>query len=338
MYLLVKLARFINPQEQQQVSKDIEKFVKSFSNSYQTKKDDWISKNRIILKLDLINSKVDTFLQGLLKTPGIASVVKIPLKLYNLESESFSHLIHTLINFIEENGYTDYAFDFRNIGKAPLHKKAIIDRLGKKNIYLSSTSEFLLYLEIRSQPARKAEPRKIIQARIGRKFKLQNNKTDFNQTFIPKLILYSPFTVQEVADFCRLSLTFRMDIILSNENNLSEELIEKVRTSYFKGIDKIKYNITPSLEKFIANSINKSVGFSLWGTKPINELPIAIQKMTSIESIKPVIYFIFGNEEVGLPLTIRKQISMFRIGIEPSEPLRASQAAAFALGTLFSLS
>ena len=83
-------------------------------------------------------------------------------------------------------------------------------------------------------------------------------------------------------------------------------------------------------------SKNQTFGFSLWGTSPITELITKIKGIKTQIPSKNMINFIFGNEETGLPLKIRDQISIYRIGTQASEPLRASQAAAYALGTLLS--
>ncbi len=331
MYLLIKLARFITSEEQKEILKEIEKYFKSVSKSVQIRNDDWISKNRLLIKFDLLNKNIDEITQELFRKVGITSIIAIPPTLFNFDSESLGFLIHLLTDYMKKNGFTDFSLDLLNIGKVPLHKKAIIDRLQKRNYKYNLNSKFQIYMEIRSNHRHK-ETRNI-QVRIGRKYKpaIYSYK---DRMFIPKLILYSPFTVQEVADFLRLSLTFNLTVIMSNENDLVEKLINKVKKTYFKGINKINYEITPSVNEFLINSKQRSVGFSLWGTKPIDDLSELIRDIISKNTDKPVINFIFGNEEVGLPLSVRKKIPMFRIGFEASEPLRASQAAAYTLGTL----
>ena len=62
--------------------------------------------------------------------------------------------------------------------------------------------------------------------------------------------------------------------------------------------------------------------------------PSIIQSITIQDKEKPIINFISGNEQTGLPLFVHHQIPIFHIGGYSSEPLRASQAASYALGTL----
>ncbi len=341
MYLLLKLARFVTTEEQNHLIKKIEKYFYQFTNSIQVENDTWASQNRLLLKLeDQKNSKllsnIELHVEELINKPGIVSVITIPSSLYNWESESLTALINEITTFLKGNNATEYSLDLLGFGKTVFHKKAIQDRLKKKKFVDSSNSNFKLYLEMRSQKVQNIKNGMTHIARIGRKYipTIYSTKTLFS--FSPQLILYSPYTVQEVADFFRLSLAFNIPIILTNENGRVEKLIEKVRTSYYKGIDKIEYRITLSLANYILKSKDQTFGFSLWGTSPITEL------ITKIKGIKPhiqsksVINFVFGNEETGLPLNIRDQISIYRIGTQASEPLRASQAAAYALGTLLS--
>ncbi len=148
----------------------------------------------------------------------------------------------------------------------------------------------------------------------------------------PILVLYSPFTVQEISDFFRLSLTFKTQVILTNENNEAEKLIEKTKKSLFKGIDKIKFSIIESLSELMKQRKNGIfIGFSLWGASSIIDLP---KELSLRSKITKQIFLVFGNEEQGLPMFIRDLIPMFHIGTHASEPLRASQAAAFAFGIL----
>ena len=78
-------------------------------------------------------------------------------------------------------------------------------------------------------------------------------------------------------------------------------------------------------------SSSKFYGFSLWGDSPIADLNKKIQ--SSVQSSTEIL-FLFGNEETGLPLWIREKIPIFHIGQKASEPLRASQAAAYAFGMM----
>jgi tRNA(Leu) C34 or U34 (ribose-2'-O)-methylase TrmL len=281
-------------------------------------------------------SNMEIYIQELIKRPGIVSAITIPSSFYNLESASLSELIIKIISFLRVNNASEYSFDFLSIGKAPFHKKAIQDRLKKKKFSLSPNSKFKLYLEVNSLKGQNLGAERRVIARIGRKFIPPIYSTETIFSFSPQLILYSPYTVQEVADFFRLSLAFKIPIILTDENGRAEKLIEKVTSSYYKGINKINYRITSSLAKFINESKNKTFGFSLWGTSSIADLIPKVKNFNLQFPDKKLINFVFGNEETGLPLNIQNKIKMFRIGTQASEPLRASQAAAYVLGTLLS--
>ncbi|MHA2246482.1 MAG: hypothetical protein ACXADY_16190 [Candidatus Hodarchaeales archaeon] len=219
----------------------------------------------------------------------------------------------------------------------PFHKKAILDRLERKKFVCQLESEFHLYLEIKPVKSKDTQAAKIFQAQIGKRFIREILFEGIHRTFSPKLVLYSPFTTQEVADFFRLSLTFNIPIILTNKNNKVHNLMKIVHKTFFKGISKISFEIIPSLETLLTTNPEPSFGFSLWGTKTVSELPSMIQSFASQESNKPAFYFIFGNEKKGLPLFIRYNITIFRIGKQASEPLRSSLAASYVLGTLFQL-
>jgi tRNA(Leu) C34 or U34 (ribose-2'-O)-methylase TrmL len=172
---------------------------------------------------------------------------------------------------------------------------------------------------------------------LEQKFKHEFLFNGTPQTFNPNLVLYSPFTTQEVADFFRLGLAFDVLIVLTNENGKAQDLINRVQKTFFKGLAKISFKIVPSLEQLTTENSDSFFGFSLWGTKSISELPLIIHSLRYQDSEKLSIYFLFGNEEKGLPLFVRYKIPIFHIGRQASEPLRAAQAAAYVLGTLYSL-
>ncbi|MHA1512952.1 MAG: TrmH family RNA methyltransferase, partial [Candidatus Hodarchaeales archaeon] len=189
---------------------------------------------------------------------------------------------------------------------------------------------FKLYLEVKqSQDVTKDD--RGIQVRIGEKF-IRQSVQPLSQIPTPVLVLYSPHTVQEVADFFRLALTFNTQVILTDENDQVETIVQEVEKTYFKGISKISFEITDSLESLMKKKVSTKVfGFSLWGNSPIADL----RKKIHIKKRSPgEILFLFGNEETGLPLWIRDEIPIFHIGQKASEPLRASQAAAYAFGMI----
>ncbi|MFW9779870.1 MAG: TrmH family RNA methyltransferase [Candidatus Heimdallarchaeota archaeon] len=341
MYLLVKLARFITPQEQVEISNEIEKSSNQFITVVQVRNDTWATKNRLIVELKLESPdspsfNVEQYVQALLKKPGLASAVIITTDMYNWESKSFSMLINALTEYLNVNETSEFNLEFVSIGKVPFHRKAIIDRLKKRNLRYLEKINFVLYLEAFSTNTNKKASTPSILCRIGRKFSpIISPEADYGN-FVPQLVLYSPFTAQEVADFFRLGLAFSIPVFITDENNRANDLIKKVSKRYYKGLDKIEYHITPSLSEFLEEYEETCFGFSLWGTTHVIELPKFIERVKSSTSERKDISLIFGNEETGLPLFVRKKIPMFRIGIQTSEPLRASHAAAYVLGMLFS--
>ncbi len=329
--ILIKLARFISSDEQKYLAKDIKRIFTPITTSYRISYDEWGAKKRILVEVELENTRIRELCQNLLRQPGIIAVILFSPRFYNWESSSLSLLINQISTFLTiHNQNTTYSLDFRAIGKVPFHKKAIIDRLQKKNFEFHTHSKFHLYLEIRSF---KEKNRQNLQTRIGRKFVPEAFSKEALQ-ISPQLIIYSPYTEQEIADFLRLGLVFKIPLIFTDENKNTQDLIKRTQKTYFKGISKVSFKIIPSLETFIKNNTERSFGFSLWGTKPVHDLPSIIQPIANQDKEKPLINFIFGNEQIGLPLFVHHHIPMFHIGGYASEPLRASQAASYALGTL----
>jgi hypothetical protein len=266
----------------------------------------------------------------ILQNPGVNNLIQFSQANFEFKTNSLTdlitHLEDYLVKKVEENSIF---VTYKAFGSIPFHKKAIIDRLKRKRIFHKETADYNLYIEVKRDNNSK-EKLPIIKVRLGKKigsFPIRNRETSS-----PTLILYSPFTIQEVADFFRLALTFNARVLFTNENKMVKRVIGLVEESYFKGISKVEYEIVPTLDSLLENK-EKSLfyGFSLWGSDPITSLREKIESSgRKIEEF----FFIFGNEEKGIPLNVRKIISTFYIGVRASEPLRASQAAAYALGML----
>ena len=152
--------------------------------------------------------------------------------------------------------------------------------------------------------------------------------TSVNQMSV---ILFSPYTAIEIADFCRIKLNFDfIEVLFSNENEKVPEVIEETAKTVFKGIDKVKYEIIPSLNDFIRRNSEKYLflGFSLHATKNVNDLKKAIKESEKIPCI------IIGNEVRGLEYKTQKMIDMYKLGTGSSEPLRASHVLMYVLGMI----
>jgi len=331
VFVLVKLSRFVTPEEQDILIQDLNRQLKNYSNKVRIKNDPWGSRHRILITIVDSVSLTKEMINAILSNPGVNNITVFQQKLFERRIDTLSQLITILIEFIRNN--TDKKtinIDFHALGRVPFHKKAILDRLKKKRIRNDLKSDFKLYIEVKqSQEIR--EGNREIHIRIGEKTTRQTDKP-LSQIPTPKLVLYSPYTVQEVADFFRLALTFKTQIILTNENNKVEEIIQEVEETYFKGITKISFEITDSLESLMKKkSSSKYFGFSLWGNSPIADLN---KHFRSKKRSSEEVLFLFGNEETGLPLWVRNKIPIFHIGQKASEPLRASQAAAYAFGMI----
>ena len=322
--LLVKLARFITFKEQERVKEAFNTSIQSLSSANIVSNDIWGAKNRLLLKMK--DSPSSDFFQSLLSNPAVVSVVDFEEEYFDWESRSLPLLIDKIMDYTKEQDHSiGFSLEFRGVGKIPIHKKAVLDRLRRKKLKIGEQYDFILYIELKKDEMGK------IYARIGRK--ITRILRDEMIHHVPILVLFSPFSTQEIADFFRLGLVFNTKLIFSNENHRIENLIEQVQRTYFKGITKVNYIIIDTLESLVSKCIDSCYGFSLWGQKSSQEL-IKQFKDAIQENPEQEIFFLFGNEETGLPLSIREKIPIYRIGNQSSEPLRASQAAAFVFGAV----
>jgi len=331
IFVLVKLSRFVTPKEQEVLLKDLNYKLRDYSNKVRVKNDPWGSRYRILISIVDNISFTREIIDTIMLNPGVNNLIEFQQKTFETRIDSLSQLMRILIEYIKsKTDENTVNINFHALGRVPFHKKAILDRLKKKGIKNDQQADFKLYLEVK-QGQEALDNKGGIQLRIGKKFIRQSNH-HLSQFPTPILVLYSPYTVQEVSDFFRLALTFKTQIILTNENNKVEDIIQEVEKTYFKGITKVSFEITDSLESLMKKmSTSKFFGFSLWGNSPIADLNNKyLAKKRSPEDF----LFLFGNEETGLPLWVRDKIPIFHIGQKASEPLRASQAAAYAFGIM----
>lgn len=330
--LLLKLARFISPRGQRFLSEKIKKEIPNLIIN----DDDWGSKRRIIINR-MNKSSLET-IKSLNSFSGIVNIIEFEKKYFNRPTKTLKELTEVIDSFLKFHNVKSVnqnviIIDFKAFGSLPIHKKALSDRL-KKNKYTivkdfkNHKTAFSLYIDLKNI-------NNVVFVRIGTK------KTQFsiNRKYPVSLVLCSPFTTQEIADFFRLALVFEIKIILTNENKLVPKLVGDTKETLFKGIDKISYQIVSSLSSMLESrrDNNKFLGFSLWAQaasedyfKTIKELFKENNELKKSEDIM----LIFGNEERGLKFEIQDKIPMFRFGGSVSEPLRSSQAAAYALAIL----
>ncbi len=331
---LIKLARFVSEEEQEQIKSEINKFCLSFKTSFQIISDNWRSKNRILLLIESKEEYSKKIIEYLLSNPGVITVIRMFPDSFNFNLPPFKTLIDHLSDKIQLFSINEeYQLDFRGFSNIPFHKKSIIDRLKKKKLRYKEDSESAFYFEVM-----KDKHTQSLIGRLGVKYTQDFSNFKRNRFFHTSLVIFSPYTVQEVADFFRLALCFQTELIITNENQKADQLLKNMKKTYFKGLSKVKYHIVNEIESLITDPQNICLGFSLWGKQDIiqflKKLDSIRQQYTSSDS---KILLIYGNEERGLPLNLRTIIPVFRIGTLVSEPLRASQAAAYTLGLLDTL-
>ena len=89
-----------------------------------------------------------------------------------------------------------------------------------------------------------------------------------------------------------------------------------------KGYEKCKVEVYPTTVKAIAGL--NAVALSLWGDK--GEPFLRAEQVDAL---------VFGHEERGLKLSTQKACkAVVHLGPKSSEPMRATQAAAYALGVM----
>lgn len=318
--LLFKFARFIRKENITEIEREIKIRIKGLGD---IQRDSWLLKNRILIETSKEN--INQVIDKLIDLTGIVSVTTIDSTNFNIEITSLSQFIKFLVDFFYAYDLKKCSLEFNQINSLPFHRKAVIDRLDKKKIEITKKSKKIVYIE-----GKKIKSKNYL--RIG--MKRNYHQTDAKPKKLVTLVLYSPFTKQEISDFCRLSMVFKTKIIFTNENKLVPSLIEKTSKSLFKGIDKISYQIIPSLNEYCNNvKISENlIGFSLWAHKHAKDLKEYVDNLN--ENNKQNFSFIFGNEETGLPYDTHLLVTMFKLGFWSSEPLRATQAAAYALGLL----
>lgn len=196
----------------------------------------------------------------------------------------------------------------------PFHAKALVDRYLKKKKF--DPKGEVIYLEARMEKDK-------VVVRLGVYLDLKDEKEKKEINF-PDLAIESPFTLGEIGDFLRLSKTFNVkvyiftlndkDCLLNIENFLKENSFNKGNVTIVKDLESFRNDY-------------ELVGFSLWGKDSLDSL---------VENNNKKKLMIFGNERRGLlKATMDKCSKIIKIG-SSSEPLRATQAASFALGYIFS--
>lgn len=325
--ILIKLARFVTSREKRTIRRDI---IKMIPKEVDIKSDPWATQKRLLLTFPKMKLEENaSLLNKLSKVPGIVTLVIFKRQNFEIHTENLSSLVRFTLSAVSTKKPLN--IKFQALGSIPFHKRAFLERIRKKTSVTSDVedSSFQIYLECKSIDSQ-------ILSRLG--FIYHDNEENSQSQSGPNtsisiskmsVVFFSPYTTIEIADFCRISLNFDfLDVIFSNENGKIRELLDETSKTSFKGMDKVQYEIIPSLNDFINQNRNKYsfIGFSLHATKTTQDLK---QKLSDTDKIPCVI---IGNEARGLEYSTQSMIDMFRIGTGGSEPLRASHVIAFVLG------
>lgn len=320
---LVKLARFVSPEERSKMMEDIKESTRLHCNLVD---DPWGGKRRflVISPPDYL-PQLDKLLKGM---PGIVSMYKFMPAYYNVGTRSLGDVVRLVESYCESQGLgRELVLDLVPMSGLPFHLRAVKDRLKKKKFTLfkeASGNVPVLYLDLKAAEG-------TVLARLGEQI-ISPPTEDPTPRLPVTLVLFSPYTTQEVADFFRLSLSFNVQVILTNENQLVDKLVAETGKTYFKGLSKISFSIEPSLEECLKQNPAKHVmGFSLWSRKTDRDLLADIRADFTNNHFESGWFLVFGNEKRGLEYQFRTRHQLYRLGVGSSEPLRASQAAAYAL-------
>ncbi|GEM_PF-1079315 len=330
MLYIINLSRFVSINEKKEIINEIKK------QGIEVKSDSWSS-------MRLITNK------PIFDKPYVSNVIELKETFYPQSlSETVEHLKKYEIKDINAKIWDN----------VPFHRKAIVDRFRKKNKFIDTGK--IIYLE-----AKPAENRKEPEVRLGIILDTKNRGNPINQnqktqqsnnlnsnnrernnnrnqnfkkaepeprrftpgasTIYPDLLIESPKTIGEISDFVRLSKTFKLKIFIStlNDPDCARAIAEFKKSNTFDKADIEIIQFSDDLKKDYT-----LIGFSLWGRQTVADLKRTDQKNKKL-------LFLFGNEKRGLKKSTMDMCDLvIKIGENSSEPLRATQAAAYALGYL----
>ena len=337
MYI-INLSRFVSINEKKEIMNEIKK------QGIDVKADSW-SSMRLITDKPIFNK------------PYVSNVIELKETFYpQTLSATVEHLQKYQVKDINAKIWDN----------VPFHRKAIVDRFKKKNKFVDSGK--IIYLEAKPSQNRKEpevrlgiildsrgkaiegtnqrapqaqQPRNNNNKPFQNQNSNQNNNNRNNQRRIeepeprrftpgassiyPDLLIESPKTIGEISDFVRLSKTFKLKIFIStlNDPDCARAIAEFKKSNTFDKADIEIIQFSDDLKKDYT-----LVGFSLWGRQTVSDL-------SSLSKSKKQL-FLFGNEKRGLKKSTMDMCDLvIKIGEGSSEPLRATQAASFALGYLF---
>ena len=233
-------------------------------------------------------------------------------KAYLSLSTNYPHLLRNRIDTtitIKEpiatlSNYTDNASSFFLMTKifkgAKFHDHAFRERWKKmfSDREISKSAQIHYYLEVKDKFYRLG---KIIHPFV----EYTNNRFSNNFT----LVLQSPKSKNEIADFLRLGVAFSCRICFSCDEQEKETLVNLVNKGkqIIKGWNKTSIEIFDTVEEAIGDL--HPIAFSLWTRKNEQDYIDHIKKIGEIENNKAKkVALVFGNEQEGLSLLARKLI------------------------------
>ncbi|MFX1250338.1 MAG: TrmH family RNA methyltransferase [Promethearchaeota archaeon] len=318
MILLIKLARFVTPQEQLKLQEQIFTYFKS-SSKISLKRDPWAAKYRLLLtSLHSLSSKTISELYTL---PGVWEISILD----EFSADSLNKVISLIKTYLTEHRLSpNQVFPKIRIFKnTAFHKQALLDRWRKKigSIISESEATSFLYIEAKQN-----------LLRIGQIVPQISSPAPSFAPFIKYLclVLERPTTADEISDFIRLCISFSLPLHLVLSSSDASLLEEAKKRAGGRGFQKVRIATYQSISKAVAGT--KAYGFSLWTGKNEHDLKEIFRNWVDSPH---KISLVFGNEKAGLSLETRQQLrKIFHLGPSSSEPLRASQAASYILGLM----
>lgn len=290
MRALITLARFVSPEEQRDIADRMR------AMKYIVSSDPLAPQRRLI---------VDGPDPGkLFKIEGVSQVIPIYAE---KSTKTLSEATKIVVTALKKLGLDSFTIHLKTLGDVPFHEKALRERVRKK---LKHNPGRVVYVEAKAQ-------QDSVLVRVGVPEIFHQDK---NVSII--LVLESPKTSHEIADFLRLAIVFGVPLRISIEGDLRTLHALQEAKQIVKGYEKT----TVTTYKTTLDAIRglNAVAFSLWGDSDERVL-----RELHAEAL------VFGNEERGLKLSTQKACkAVVHLGPRSSEPMRASQAAAYAMGVL----
>jgi len=310
MRYIINLSRFVSINEKKEIMQEMKR------QGIDVKPDPW-SSLRLITDRPIFNK------------PYISNIIE-------LKETFFPKTISETIEHLKKYDVKD--INTKIWDNVPFHRKAIVDRFLKKAKFKKTGKT--IYIEAKPGTNRPEPEVRLGIVLVQREPILLDNRTNVkvstkekqlltknnNISLYPDLLIESPKTIGEISDFVRLSKTFKMKVFIStlNDPDCTRAIAEFKNLSSFEKANVEIIQFSDDLKKEYT-----LVGFSLWGKDNLSSL-------NNLKTDSKKLLFLFGNEKRGLKKnTMDMCDKVVKIGENSSEPLRATQAAAFGLGYIF---